>query len=79
MLSRHCPVLSRHGAIAGEEHRGKPGLSALLSLQAGVPLAIALGARLRARAVVASTRRSCCARARSARGRRREAATCSAR
>ncbi|WP_437553825.1 AAA family ATPase [Sorangium sp. So ce367] len=29
-------------AIAGEEHRGKPALSALLSLQDGVPLAIEL-------------------------------------
>ncbi|XXX77239.1 tetratricopeptide repeat protein [Sorangium sp. So ce134] len=29
-------------AIAGEEHRGKPALSGLISLQGGVPLAIAL-------------------------------------
>ncbi|XXY18107.1 tetratricopeptide repeat protein [Sorangium sp. So ce216] len=29
-------------AIAGEEHRGKPALSALIALQGGVPLAIAL-------------------------------------
>ncbi|XXX91117.1 tetratricopeptide repeat protein [Sorangium sp. So ce145] len=38
----HAEAEAMFCAIAGEEHRGKPALSALLSLQEGVPLAIDL-------------------------------------